>query len=198
MPYPYVIGWYRAFSALNSWRKRDGWRVMWRRRKLWRQAVRKGWYWQTPEERVQKTMEALDALRQIGYELHQQHIESGIVVSSCGLCNPNASSEFEEEYYDDECFDEDGEQIDIEARLKHLMSRGWNINIECKGRGRQYEFTYEATAVPVGKTILDSDFVTLHTVGDSLDELIDNLQREMNVHFERIGGDVPEEYTSMA
>jgi hypothetical protein len=66
----------------------------------------------------------------------------------------------------------------VEDTLQHYMAQGWNIHIECKGKGREYALTYETSAAPVGKTMLDNDWTYLHAVGDSLYEAVCNLFRE--------------------
>jgi len=65
MPKPYVIGWYEAFKALNSWRKHDGWRIMWRRRRIWLGLVKKRYYWVTTEERVESMQRFIDAMGEL-------------------------------------------------------------------------------------------------------------------------------------
>lgn len=66
-------------------------------------------------------------------------------------------------------------------KLYQLMERGWNIGIECKGKGRNYEMTFEATASKVvtddmtKEEIVDCMYNHIHTVGDTLEEILDNL-----------------------
>ncbi len=69
-------------------------------------------------------------------------------------------------------------------KLTELMSDGWNIHIECKGKGRTYEMTFEATAhkVPIEEMITEENimcFYPIHAVGDSLEELLLNLKSNM-------------------
>ena len=63
------------------------------------------------------------------------------------------------------------------SEIEKLMSEGWNINIECKGRGRTYEMTYEATMTKVGGDVISNFYTNHHAVGDSLDELARNLRK---------------------
>lgn len=56
-----------------------------------------------------------------------------------------------------------------EEKLQELMKAGYNIEIECKSIERVYALTYEATA----RT--NSIFCAGHAVGNTLDELADNL-----------------------
>ena len=72
----------------------------------------------------------------------------------------------------------------IEERLKYLMNKEWNIIIECKGKGREYQLTYEAIArkvVPSDATpqeLLRSVY-PIHVVADTLEELLDILERKI-------------------
>ena len=40
--------------------------------------------------------------------------------------------------------------------IEKIMSEGWNFQIECKGKGRNYEMTYEATMHQVDADIVES------------------------------------------
>lgn len=62
-----------------------------------------------------------------------------------------------------------------EELLSKCMSEGWNIHIECKGLGRNYEMTYEATAYKVNWTPQEQIFNKVHGVGDSIKELLKNM-----------------------
>lgn len=64
---------------------------------------------------------------------------------------------------------------DTEKLLKEKMEQGYNLNIECKGKGRTYEMTFEGLADEVGKTCLDNltDLAKYHGVGDTIEELLD-------------------------
>jgi len=64
---------------------------------------------------------------------------------------------------------------DTESLLKEKMEEGFNLNIECKGKGRSYELTFEGSAYEVGKPITDTltDFAKYHGVGDTIEELLD-------------------------
>ena len=63
----------------------------------------------------------------------------------------------------------DGEQL-----LKQKMLEGWNIYIECKGKGRCYEMTYEATAHKVDASLEEKFYTVNHGIGDTLEELLKN------------------------
>lgn len=65
-------------------------------------------------------------------------------------------------------------------RLNELMEQGWNIFIECKGLGREYEMTFEATAHRVVTVEMTNEdkvkaFYPIHAVGKDFTELIDVL-----------------------
>jgi hypothetical protein len=62
-----------------------------------------------------------------------------------------------------------------EEALIEKMVEGWNIGIECKGKGRGYGMSYEANAYMVGDSIIDRMHNMRHAVGDNLLELIYNL-----------------------
>lgn len=51
--------------------------------------------------------------------------------------------------------------------IKSLMEKGWNIHIECKGKGRTYEMTYEAS----GMNNTGAYTRQIHAVGDSIAEV---------------------------
>lgn len=71
-------------------------------------------------------------------------------------------------------------------QLTQLMARGWNIGIECKGKGRTYEMTYEATANKVStdemtkEELIDSMYNFVHAVGDTLEEVVDRLREQID------------------
>lgn len=80
----------------------------------------------------------------------------------------------------------EGEQMKAEERLKTLMEKGYDIHIECKGKGRNYEMTYEASmrrSTPNPED--ESDFSWLitqsHAVGNTLDELVENLEKNLRL-----------------
>lgn len=64
-----------------------------------------------------------------------------------------------------------------EDLLKTKMAEGWNISIECKGKGRTYEMSYEGSAYKVGSDLRDRpvQYMVYHGVGDTLEELLDNM-----------------------
>jgi hypothetical protein len=66
----------------------------------------------------------------------------------------------------------------IEELLKQKMQEGWNIQIECKGKGRGYELTYEAYATYVGQTPIEKATNFRHGIGNTIEELIENTFRE--------------------
>lgn len=59
-----------------------------------------------------------------------------------------------------------------------IMEKGWNINIECKGKGREYEMTFEATATKVVSDDSTTDdffywsLYPIHAVHDNLKSLL--------------------------
>ena len=66
-----------------------------------------------------------------------------------------------------------------EERLKRLMTDGWNIHIECKGKGREYKLSFKAH---MQRAIAKEDnfkeyFCSIHAVGDTLDKLLNELER---------------------
>lgn len=71
-------------------------------------------------------------------------------------------------------------------KLHRLMERGWNIGIECKGKGRNFEMTFEATANKIvtddmsQKEVKDCMFNVIYTVGDTLEEIVDSLTAAIN------------------
>ena len=72
----------------------------------------------------------------------------------------------------------------MDSRLKEVMKLGYDVMVECKGKGRVYEMTYEATARkvlpqnPTNDDIVNS-FKTYHTVGDTLAEVGENLYQQI-------------------
>lgn len=62
-----------------------------------------------------------------------------------------------------------------EELLKRYMADGWNIDIECKGMGRTYGMTYEATAHHVDWSIEERIYNFKHGVGNTLEELLHDL-----------------------
>ena len=71
------------------------------------------------------------------------------------------------------------------TKLYQLMELGWNIQIECKGKGREYEMTFEATANRILSDEMTAKekayclFSSAHAVGNNLDELLANLEKQM-------------------
>lgn len=63
------------------------------------------------------------------------------------------------------------------AELEQLMAEGWNIHIECKGAGRTYAMSYEATMTKVDGDIVDNFYTNHHAVGNSIQELVENLRK---------------------
>lgn len=65
----------------------------------------------------------------------------------------------------------------VENLLKKKMSQGFDIGIECKGKGREYEMTFEGTAssvnTPPGDRFFES--VLYHGVGNTIEELLNNM-----------------------
>ncbi|MEK3955651.1 MULTISPECIES: hypothetical protein [unclassified Psychrobacillus] len=75
-------------------------------------------------------------------------------------------------------------------KLQQLMEAGWNIHIECKGKGRSYEMSFEATATKVFVEMQDLEkspyayldrFQPIHAVGNTMAELLLRLERKMKV-----------------
>lgn len=67
-------------------------------------------------------------------------------------------------------------------QLEELMREGWNINIECKAKGRVYEMTYEAHGGWVVSEDASTDehveafYKQIHAVGDTFEEVVANLK----------------------
>lgn len=68
-------------------------------------------------------------------------------------------------------------QNDTENLLKQKMSQGFDIGIECKGKGREYEMTFEGTASHISTPLEDRLFESAlyHGVGDTIEELLDSM-----------------------
>lgn len=68
-------------------------------------------------------------------------------------------------------------EVDIERLLKEKMVKGWNISIECKGKGREYEMTFEGIAYnvfdPIEAQIYQSS--KYHGTGNTIEELLKNM-----------------------
>lgn len=70
-------------------------------------------------------------------------------------------------------------------KLTQLMGQGWNINIECKGKGRKFEMTFEAVARKVlvpGMTTseqISSMVNQVHAVGNTMKQVLENLESKM-------------------
>lgn len=66
------------------------------------------------------------------------------------------------------------------------MSLGWNITIQCKGKGEAYQLTYEASArrvIPRKATTEDlyRSMVKFEVIGDSLEELVTALEKKIGL-----------------
>lgn len=68
------------------------------------------------------------------------------------------------------------------SEIEQLMLEGWNIHIECKGKGRTYEMTYEATMTKVDGDFLENFYTNHHAVGNTLDELAHNLRKTIQTN----------------
>ncbi|MGD7046932.1 hypothetical protein FZC83_01740 [Rossellomorea marisflavi] len=73
----------------------------------------------------------------------------------------------------------------VEERLQALMAKGYDINIECKGMGRSYSMSYEASVKrsapkPNDKSGFSWLVVQSHAVGNTLNELIDKLEENLS------------------
>jgi hypothetical protein len=68
----------------------------------------------------------------------------------------------------------------VEKLLKDKMIEGFNINIECKGKGRVYEYTYEGSAYHVDLPLEDRlyEFAKFHGVGNTIEELLISMFEE--------------------
>lgn len=70
----------------------------------------------------------------------------------------------------------------IEERLQELMAKGYDIRIECKGLGRNFAMSYEASVshsspvAPEGENRVTWVMMQSHAVGNTLDELLDKLE----------------------
>lgn len=65
--------------------------------------------------------------------------------------------------------------------LMKMMERGWNIQLECKGKGREFEMTFEAGASKVFSVGKEKDFpypMNLYATGNSIEELMTELVRQ--------------------
>ena len=58
--------------------------------------------------------------------------------------------------------------MDLEQILNQKMEEGWNFQIECKGKGRSYEMTFEVNVYKV-KTPFD---LLKHSTGKSLKNIL--------------------------
>lgn len=65
----------------------------------------------------------------------------------------------------------------VMTEIEKLMAEGWNIQIECKGKGRKFEMSYEATMKKVHGDIRETYLTNHHAVGKTLDELALNLRK---------------------
>jgi uncharacterized protein YoaH (UPF0181 family) len=70
-------------------------------------------------------------------------------------------------------------------RIQDLMAAGWDIRIECKGKGRSYEMTYEAVATQVlqdsmtEKEKISCLMTQAFAVGNTIDELLCKLEKQI-------------------
>lgn len=62
-----------------------------------------------------------------------------------------------------------------EEKLQDLMKQGYNISIECKSSERVFALSYEAAAYK------DGIYTAGHAIGNTLDELADNLVQSINL-----------------
>lgn len=73
---------------------------------------------------------------------------------------------------------------DTETLLKEKMKDGFNIGIECKGKGREYEMTFEGTAsnlnTPFNEKVLES--LNYHGVGNSIEELLNSMFNKNDIN----------------
>lgn len=71
-------------------------------------------------------------------------------------------------------------------KLHGLMEQGWNLHIECKGRGRDFGMTFEASAQKTPLADMTDEekvacfYVQAHAVGNTLDELLDKLKSQLS------------------
>ncbi|PTY93078.1 hypothetical protein [Heyndrickxia sporothermodurans] len=68
-----------------------------------------------------------------------------------------------------------------EERLQTLMQRGWNIQIECKGKWREFAMTYEASGYLIPRPGATQEEITrsfypIHAYGNTLEELVTHLE----------------------
>jgi hypothetical protein len=63
----------------------------------------------------------------------------------------------------------------IETLLKEKMAESYNIQIECKGKGRGYEMTYEMTATKVGEYFGIPDRVFYHGIGITIESTLEDV-----------------------
>lgn len=69
-----------------------------------------------------------------------------------------------------------------EERLQEWMEKGYDVRIECKGVGRNFAMTYEATLMhsspvaPEGENPLKWMMIQSHSLGNTMDELLDGLE----------------------
>lgn len=71
-----------------------------------------------------------------------------------------------------------------EERLQALMKKGFDINIECKGIGRNFAMSYEASMKRSSPIVPDGEnhilwMMPSHAVGNTLDELLDKLEANL-------------------
>lgn len=70
--------------------------------------------------------------------------------------------------------------------LYKIMESGWNIHLECKGKGREYEMSFEASAYKITTNDMSEDdeimaFYPIHAVGDTLEEITDSLMKQIKL-----------------
>lgn len=75
----------------------------------------------------------------------------------------------------------------MEDRLKELMKMGYNIHIECRGKGRTYEMTYNVTANKIMVSGMSMEeklecYYSIEVCGNTLEEAIGNLEKEIEAH----------------
>lgn len=70
--------------------------------------------------------------------------------------------------------------------LQAIMASGWDVHIECKGKGRTFDMTYEANAKKVIEDVVTASIFEkmlslcpINVVGDTMHECITQLQQKI-------------------